>query len=96
MDMENVLRRLRELKPWLRERYKVVEIELFGSFVRGDQRKDSDIDVLVEFDEGADLFDLVGLGLYLEEKLGCHVDVVPKSVLRKELQKSVLSQAVSV
>ncbi len=96
MNLESVLRRLRELKPWLRDRYKVVEIELFGSLVRGDHRKESDIDVLVEFEEGADLFDLVGLGLYLEEEFGCSVDVVPKRVLRKELRESVLSQSVAV
>ncbi len=76
------------------KRYKVREIGVFGSAVRGEQKPSSDIDVLVDFDENADLFDLVGLGLYLEEKLGQKVDVVPRRALRKELRDSVLKEVV--
>ncbi len=47
--------------------------------------KESDIDVLVDFQEDADLLDLVGLGLFLEERLGRRVDVVPRKALRKEI-----------
>jgi predicted nucleotidyltransferase len=75
-------------------RYKVREIGVFGSVVRGEQSKDSDIDVLVDFEEDADLFDLVGLGLFLEERLGRKVDVVPRKALRKELQDVVLREVV--
>ncbi len=76
------------------KRYKVREIGVFGSAVRGEQKQSSDIDVLVDFDENADLFDLVGLGLYLEEKLGQKVDVVPRRALRKELRDSILKEVV--
>jgi len=75
-------------------KYKVREIGVFGSVVRGEQKRESDIDVLVDFADDADLFDLVGLGLFLEEKLGGKVDVVPKRALRKELRDSVLKEVV--
>ena len=50
-----LLARLRELKPSIMKRYKAKEIELFGSIVRGEQSGASDIDLLVEFEEGPDL-----------------------------------------
>jgi len=78
----------------MRAQYKAKEIGLFGSFIRGEHSASSDIDVLVEFEEGADLFDLMGLALLLEEKLQRKVDVVPKSALRAELRESVLQEVV--
>ena len=57
---------------------------------RGDR-----FDVLVDFADDADLFDLVGLGLFLEEKLGRKVDVVPRRALRKELRDRVLKEVVT-
>jgi len=57
MNTENLLAKLKELKPIIAARYKAKEIGLFGSFARGEQRANSDIDLLVEFEEGADLFD---------------------------------------
>ena len=50
------------------------------------------MDVLVEFEEDADLFDLVALALYLEEKLNRKVDVVPERSLREELRASILEE----
>ncbi len=94
IDSENLLMTLRALKHEIATRYKARDIGLFGSFVRGEQREISDIDVLVEFEEGADLFDLVGLALFLEEKLHRKVDVVSKSALRAELRDSVLQEVV--
>ena len=84
-----VLEILRSLKAELRERYQVESIALFGSYARGEQGEGSDIDVLVEFGSGADLFDFVGLSQYLEEKLGSGVDVVPEAALRPEIRRSV-------
>ncbi len=90
---EEILSALQGLKGELKVRYKVEGIALFGSFLRGGQHERSDIDVMVEFGEDADLFDLVGVSLYLEEKLGRKVDVVTKGALREELKTSVLKEA---
>jgi hypothetical protein len=83
-----------EHKGELRGRFKVKEIGIFGSAVRGERKRGSDIDVLVDFEEGADLFDLVGLSLFLERRLKQKVDVVPKRALRPEIKESVLKKVV--
>jgi len=95
MTQEPILR-LRDLKPQIRKRFKAKEIQLFGSNVRGEQGEGSDIDILVEFEEGADLFDLVGLATFLEEELQRKVDVIPKQALREELRDSILREAVPI
>lgn len=95
-DKEQVLAHLRRLKPELLTRFKVRQIGLFGSFVREQQKEASDIDILVDFDEKADLFDLVGLALFLEEELHHEVDVVSKKALREELRETVLQEVVLV
>jgi len=95
-NTDSILTTLKELKPLIVSRYKAKEIGLFGSFARGEQREGSDIDVLVEFEEGADLFDLVGLVDYLEEALQQKVDVVPKRALREELRDSVLQEVLTI
>jgi hypothetical protein len=92
---EEILKALDGLKDELK-RFKVERIGLFGSFAKEDQRPASDIDFLVRFEEGADLFDFVGLAQFLEEKLGQKVDVVPETALRHELKESVLRQVAYV
>ena len=83
-------------KKDLYKRYKARGIEIFGSCVRNEQKKGSDIDLLVDFEKDADLFDLTGLGSFLEEKLNEKVDIIPKRALRKEIQKEVLKEVVPV
>lgn len=60
-------------------RHGASNVRVFGSAARGDDREDSDIDLLVDLDEGADLFSLVRLERELSELLGIDVDVVPAS-----------------
>jgi hypothetical protein len=96
MDAQDVVKKLADLKPTLTTQYKVKEISLFGSFVRGEQGANSDIDLLAEFDPTADLFDLIGLELYLEDVFKRAVDVVPKPALRAELRDSILQQVVAI
>jgi predicted nucleotidyltransferase len=96
VDRERLLAKLRELKPDLTARYKVKTIGIFGSFVRGEQSQASDIDVLVSFEEDADLFDFVGLAQFLEDQLQRNVDVVPQDALKLELRDTVFREVVSV
>ena len=75
----------REKKPdilRLAEMYGARNVRIFGSVARGDNRDESDIDFLVEFDKGRTLFDLVGLRLDLQELLGATVEVVTPNSLR--------------
>jgi len=91
-----ILNTLAKHRDEIRQKYKAEVKGLFGSFARGEQRGESDIDVLVDFTEQADLFDYVGLGLFLEEKLNRKIDVVPQSSLRKEIKAGILQELVPV
>ncbi|MEA3369519.1 MAG: nucleotidyltransferase family protein [Candidatus Ratteibacteria bacterium] len=93
MSKEEILRLLEQVREEIMKKYKVKRLGLFGSFIKGEQKKGSDIDILVEFEENADLFDFLGLALFLEEKLNQKVDVVPERALREELKKSILKEA---
>lgn len=88
-----ILSVLKALKSEIRQRYKAEVKGIFGSYVRGEQKAGSDIDVLVEFDEGANLLDLTGLSLFLEGKLKCRVDIIPEDAIRKELRPVILREA---
>lgn len=83
-------------KNEIRRRYKAEIKGIFGSYARGDFHADSDLDLLVDFDEGANLFDLVGLQQFLEEKLDCKVDLVSRRSLREELRSSVLNEMINL
>jgi predicted nucleotidyltransferase len=89
---------LQEQKPYLRERYGVVDVRIFGSYVRNEQDKDSDIDILIDFGgtPSIDLLDLVHLEEHLSELLGIKADVAIKSSLRKRIGRRILSEAVSI
>ena len=92
--IEDVEKTIAREKDGIRRSFKAEVKGIFGSYARGDFREDSDLDLLVDFDDGASLFDLVGLGQYLEEVLGCKVDVVSRRSLREEIRSSVLNDMI--
>ena len=92
-DLKKILAALRSLKPYLSKTYKVKEIEVFGSYIRKEQRKNSDLDLLVELESGRSLLDLGGLWMELNERLGIRVDVVTEHGLRDRIRDRVLGEA---
>ena len=92
--IEEIKKIVAEEKDEIRQQYKAEIKAIFGSYARGDFHADSDLDLLVDFDEGANLLDLVGLEQFLEDKLGCKVDVVSRRSLREEIRSSVFSEAI--
>lgn len=94
--IDEIKRRLSLLKEIIHKDYGVSNIELFGSYVRGEQRMDSDIDVLVEFDRNVSLLDVSGLQIYLTDELGIKTDVVLKRSVRKELKDVIFAEAIPV
>lgn len=79
----------------LRNKFKVKEIGVFGSYVRGEQKRSSDVDILVEFEPGYKTFDhYMELKFFLEEIIGSNVDLVIKTAIRDEMKSSILSEAV--
>lgn len=75
------------------DRYPVSNPRLFGSLARGEERTDSDIDILVDKREGLTYFQLGGLSIELEELLGAKVDIVLSNTLRDHVRPSVLRDA---
>jgi len=98
MKLEEIKRILQEHREELREKYRVKEIGIFGSYVRGEQRRKSDLDVLVEFepDAGMDLISFVELEDYLSRLLGIKVDLVMKSALKPRIGERVLREVVYI
>ncbi len=92
----DIKKTLSSLKNKIHEQYGVSNLEMFGSYVRGEQREDSDVDVLVEFDREVSLLDVSGLQVYLSEQLDAKVDVVLRRSVRKELQNTIFSEAIHV
>ncbi len=91
--IENLKRHLPEIK----EKFKVKEIGLFGSYVKGNIKKSSDIDVLVEFEEGYKNFDnYMELRFYLEDTFKRKVDLVLKVALKEEIKPYILKEVVYV
>ena len=89
---------LQAQKPYLAERYGVTEIGVFGSYMRDEQRPDSDVDILIELESPPrmDLLDLVNLEYYLSDLLGVKVDVAIKASLKKRIGKRILDEVVRI
>ena len=81
---EQVFQRLRKELPYLREKYGVERIAIYGSFAKGTQTRTSDIDILVQLVRPLGL-EFVGLAYYLEEVLGRKVDLATFDALRRSL-----------
>ena len=94
--IDQIIMKLRENMPVLREKYKVISLGIFGSYVRGEQKKSSDLDILVEFHEIIDLFKYIELENYLNEKLGVKVDLVMKDTLKTRIKNRILNEAIPV
>lgn len=91
ISRDDILTKLKELKPILRRDYSVKEIGLFGSYASDTANDDSDIDLIIE------LYKPIGwkffsLEIYLEQIFGCKIDLVTKSALRERMKEDILSK----
>lgn len=90
--IEDIMEQLRAMQPELRRRYPIRSLGVFGSFVRGEQRDNSDLDVLVEFSDEAGLFEYAGLQLELSDALGMRVDLANKAALKPRIGRRILAE----
>jgi hypothetical protein len=91
--IDNLIEELKNLLPKLQEQYRLQSLEVFGSYARGDENADSDLDLLVTFHENPSLFKFVELENYLGDRLGVRVDLVMKDSLKPEIGKRILAEA---
>ena len=96
MNREQALAALTASKPVLAARFGVTRLALFGSTARDAARPDSDVDVLVAFDGPATSKRYFGVQFYLEDALGCPVDLVSEKALRPELRPCIEEELVDV
>lgn len=91
----NVLTVLRQHEPILKKRFGVAKIGIFGSFVRGEERPESDVDVLITFRKGEETFDhYMDCKFYLEDLFGRKVDLVMKGAIKPRLREYILSEVI--
>ncbi len=96
MDLGRLKNTLESLKPELKEKFKVKTIGFFGSYVRGEQKSSSDLDILVDFYEPISLFRYIELENFLSDMLGVKVDLVMRDALKPRIKNSILKEAIYV
>jgi len=93
-NLEKIKKIIEEHKKELEEKYHIKSMAIFGSYVRGTQTKESDIDILIELKEPITLIQFIKLEKYLSDLLGLKVDLVMKKSLKPYIKKQVLREAI--
>ncbi len=89
---EEIRRILEVQKEELHRKYKVKSVGIFGSYLRGEQKETSDVDILVEFERPIGLIEFVSLKNYLSDLLGAKVDLVMKKALKPRIGRRILNE----
>lgn len=97
-SLEQVISILQKNKDRILQKYKFKEMGIFGSFVRGEQKKRSDVDILVDFDEKdiPDLLESIAMEEYIQKLLRKKVDLIRKEAIRPELKDIILKEVVYI
>lgn len=96
MKIQQIIKALNELKPVIRDKYNVKELGIFGSYTRGQEKNDSDLDILVSFEVPIGFFKFLELEEFLSDKLDIKVDLVSKKALKPRIGKRILEQVIMV
>jgi len=91
LTKNEIVNKLRELKPYLNKEYSVKEIGLFGSFTDDTYNEESDIDLLVELEKPIG-WRFLSLEIYLEKIFGRKIDLITKNALKKQIKERILNQ----
>ena len=95
-NLEEIKRILKENKEVLKKEFKIKEIGIFGSYVHNRQKEESDVDILVEFEEVPSLLKFIHIENYLSELLGVKVDLVTKNALKPYIGKIILKEVMFI
>ncbi|MBI5033077.1 MAG: nucleotidyltransferase family protein [Chloroflexi bacterium] len=95
-ELARAKRILHKHLPELRERYSVKTLGVFGSYVRGEQKKKSDLDLLIEFEQTPTLLEFVHLKRHLGDLVGIPVDLVLKKTLKPHIGRYILAEVVPI
>jgi predicted nucleotidyltransferase len=92
MDLKTIVERLNKLKPIIQKEYAVKGIGVFGSYLKGEHKGKSDLDILVDFYYPIGLLKFVDLKIKLSHLPGIKVDLVMKSALKPRIGKRILNE----
>ena len=93
---QNELKKLKPIIVRILKRNGIKKAGIFGSYVKGEQKKNSDIDILANVPKSVNLFDFIGIKLELEDALGKKVDLVEYKLIRPEIKKTILKEEVKI
>ncbi len=96
MSKEEIIKEINRNMPFIKVKYHIKQLGVFGSVVRDEQTEKSDVDILVEFDSPVGFFDFVRLENFLSEKLNKKVDLVSKKSLKPAIKEEILSETIYV
>ena len=94
--LNQIKKTLENQKKYLEEKYKIKEIGIFGSYIRDEQKKKSDVDILVEFEEPPGLLTFLEIENYLSEILNVKVDLVMKDSLKPVIGRFILKEVITL
>ena len=94
--LEDIKAALGKHKPEIRKKFKVKEIGIFGSYIKGKQKEKSDFDILVEFSEPVGLFEFMDLEEYLQTLFGVKVDLVSRKALKPHIGERILREVIYI
>lgn len=96
IDRDVIISAMRERKSVVKNKFKAEVLGIFGSYARGEQQSGSSVDVLVRFDEDANLLNIVALSNYLEKVIGAPVDIAPEETLDLTIHGNIMDELVTV
>lgn len=97
--MKNIIiirQKLKNLLPYLKKQYGVLDMGIFGSYVRGEETKKSDLDILVNFRDSISFLKFMELENYLSRELGIKIDLVMKNALKPRIGKHILKELIKL
>ena len=94
--IDDIKSKIKENEQFLQDKFNVRYFLLFGSYAKGNQTADSDIDLLVEFKKTIDMFDFIDLQEYLQNIFGKKVDLGTKRSLKRFIKKKILDEAIAI
>jgi len=87
---------IKSIKPQIKNQYHITELGIFGSYIRGEENENSDIDILINYAEAPSLFELIDLELYISECVGIKADVVTKNGLKQRYKDKILAEVIYI
>ena len=96
MSAAEVIEILKKHKKELYKKYNIKSLGIFGSYARGEENPESDIDILVEFSEVPSLFKYMEIERFIENMISKKVDIIEKYSIKKGWEKYILDEIIPI